>query len=250
MPTFKDHFSHTSLEYSQSRPQYPAMLFEKLASLVKHHELVWDCATGNGQAAVNLAKYFAKVIATDASEQQIHHAKVYKNIEYRIALAENSGLENHSVDLVTVAQALHWFDFEKFYKEVRRVIKPGGVLAAWAYDFLQVDEVQLNQLIQEFYWEIIGSYWPPERKYFNSRYQDIPFPFEEIDMPEIVLHLKWTFERLFQHISTSSAVKYYQQANQENPVRTWLQPRIQKLYPDLRKIMHFHSPLFFRVGRC
>ena len=127
---FKDHFSKQSRLYSESRPRYPKELFEYLKTLAPSLELVWDCATGNGQAAVSLAEHFEKVIATDASPQQIDNVIEKENVEYLVAPAEEIYLEDETVDMVTVATALHWFDHSRFFPEVKRVLKPGGVLAA------------------------------------------------------------------------------------------------------------------------
>ncbi len=156
--SFKDHFSGHAQEYSQARPTYPKELFAYLASIAPRHDAVWDCATGNGQAAVGLSAYFKKVIATDASEQQIQNAEQRDNIEYRVTTAEHSGLDNHSVDLIAVAQALHWFDFDNFYQEVKRVLKADGVLAVWTYALLSTPDDKINRLINEFYTDIVGSY--------------------------------------------------------------------------------------------
>ncbi len=245
---FKDHFSSHSADYRRARPTYPEELYTALAKLTPSHELAWDCATGNGQAAVELAKYFKKVIATDASEEQIRHAQSCPNVEYRVAPAENSGLDNQSADLVTVAQALHWFDFDKFYREAKRVLKPKGIIAAWCYLLFETDDPEITDLIKTFYWDIIGSYWPKERKYLENNYEDIPFPFKTIPPPDIAMHLHWNMQQMVDYLNTWSGVKRYESEKGENPVLAWFKPRLEKLWENPEKLMKIHYPLVFKVG--
>ena len=169
--TFQDHFSKRSGTYAKYRPDYPQALYEFILAHVKETELAWDCATGNGQVAVALARHFKKVIATDASQNQIAHAIPHPRVEYRVSAAEDSGLNDHGTDLITVAQALHWFDFDAFYKEVKRVGKPGSLIAVWTYGLLTT-ETEADQVIQHFYYDIIGKYWPPERQYVDQKYEN------------------------------------------------------------------------------
>src|SRR5262249_45905079 len=150
--------------YADFRPHYPAALFDYLATLVPRDGLVWDCAAGSGQATIDLAARFDKVIATDGSAEQIASAARRDNVEYRVALAEQSGLADQSVGLVTVAQALHWFNHERFFAEVNRVLKPGGVLAAWVYAINCLEGDKVNAIVQNFYANVVGPYWPPERR--------------------------------------------------------------------------------------
>ena len=167
--TFADHFSDVAARYAGFRPHYPAALFEYLATLVPRDSSVWDCACGNGQATSDLAARFSKVFATDASREQIASATPSPNVEYRVALAEESGLPSGSVQLLTIAQALHWFDLPKFYPEVRRVVTPGGVIVAWAYGINQVEGEAVNGIVQDFYSNVVGPHWPPERHRAKAR---------------------------------------------------------------------------------
>ena len=178
--TFKDHFSGVANRYADFRPHYPAELFDCLATIVPRSATVWDCACGNGQATVDLAARFERVIGTDASKEQIAPATPNPRIEYRVAPAEDCGLPDKSVGLVTVAQALHWFQFERFYAEVKRVLAPNGVIAVWAYGINELEGEAVNGLVQHFYAGVVGPYWPPERKLVEERYQTIPFPFAQI----------------------------------------------------------------------
>ena len=170
--TFKDHFSDQASDYARFRPNYPHELFAYLGSLVLARECAWDCGTGSGQAAVALAEFFDRVVATDASEKQILSATKSSRVEYPIAPAENSGLSSHSLDLIAVAQALHWFDLDAFYMEAKRVLKPDGILAVWCYGLLEIGP-EIDAIINRFYREIVGPYWPPERK--SSRVATKPF---------------------------------------------------------------------------
>ena len=180
--SFKDHFSKQAADYAKFRPQYPQSLFAYLRRIAPSRELAWDCGTGNGQAAIGLASVFDRVIATDASEKQISNAQPHEHIEYRVAKAENSAIKSETLDLIMVAQALHWFDLERFYAEARRVLKPNGVLAASAYKFFRITP-EIDQLINHHYYDkIVGPFWPAERV-LVERFEELPFPFSEIQTP-------------------------------------------------------------------
>jgi ubiquinone/menaquinone biosynthesis C-methylase UbiE len=202
---FHDHFSELAKRYADFRPHYPAALFDYLATLVPRSSLVWDCACGNGQATLDLATRFDRVIATDASREQIAAAPPHPNVEYRVALAEQSGLPDESAALITVALALHWFAHDSFYAEARRVLLPGGVLAAWAYGILEAEDAAVNRLVQDYYSKTVGPYWPPERRLVEQGYRTIPFPFAEIATPTFRMTARWTLDRLLGYFSSWSA---------------------------------------------
>ncbi|MBM9500607.1 class I SAM-dependent methyltransferase [Leptospira sp. 201903071] len=243
---FRDHFSSHSSSYSEYRPGYPRELFSYLKSLVPDGNVVWDCGTGNGQAAVSLAEFFDKVIATDPSANQIASAEPHPRVEYRVSKAEESTLENHEVDLITVAQAFHWFDFEPFFKEVRRVGKKNGILAIWGYQMHRISP-EVDALIDKLYGEIVGTYWPPERKYVEEEYKTISFPFEEILPPSFSMKEEWTADQVLGYLGTWSSVQKYIQKNESDPVSL--------IESDLRsawgavKTRTVEWPLFFRIGR-
>jgi ubiquinone/menaquinone biosynthesis C-methylase UbiE len=157
---FKDHFSRQAVDYARYRPRYPPELFTYLASLAPDHVYAWDCGTGSGRAAIELARLFDRVVPTDASDKQIQSAEPHEKVEYRVTSVEESALPARSVSLITVAQALHWFDLEAFYTEAKRVLKPKGVLAAWCYDLLQIAP-EIDAIVSKFYHETVGPYWPP-----------------------------------------------------------------------------------------
>lgn len=216
---FIDNFSFHSKEYSFSRPTYPDLLFEFLSTITPQKNLAWDCATGNGQAAIGLSKYFKNVIASDASKNQIQHGFQRENIDYKIFPAENANLDNDSVDLVTVAQALHWFDFEKFYINVKRVGKKDGIIAVWSYDMHKINP-QIDNISSQLNvdGEILGNYWAKETKYVKEKYKTIPFPFKEISVPAFKTTLYWNLLQLWNYMPTWSSVKKYYSENKQDPL--------------------------------
>ncbi|WP_321392979.1 class I SAM-dependent methyltransferase [Emcibacter sp.] len=216
--SFKDHFSTQSDSYGKFRPEYPEKLFEYLASLGPGRDLVWDCACGTGQASRSLAHYFDQVMATDGSRRQIDNARGPDNVTFQVALAHQSPLADHSADLVTVAQALHWFDLEAFYREVRRVVKPGGHIAVWSYAVTSVSP-EIDETIGELYNGLIGSYWPPERAHVEKGYKDLAFPFEALQVPDLAMSVQWNFEQLMGYFGSWSAVARYKDALGHDPLQ-------------------------------
>ncbi|HEX9138988.1 MAG TPA: class I SAM-dependent methyltransferase, partial [Steroidobacteraceae bacterium] len=179
----QDHFSACATQYADFRPRYPQALYHWLAVTAPAHSRAWDCACGSGQASADLARYFDEVIATDLSAAQLRQAKPDLRISYRVAVAEDSGLPAAHFDLVCVAQALHWFDCERFYAEARRVLRPNGLLAVWCYGVCSLDYERGDADLQTFYRDVVGPYWPPERRYVESAYQTLPFPTPELAAP-------------------------------------------------------------------
>lgn len=214
---FKDHFSKVSQGYQQYRPVYPPALFSYLASICNPKHTAWDCATGTGQSALMLADYFEQVIATDASAQQISNAKTKQGVHYRLANAEHSGLDSNAADLITVAQALHWFDIDAFAKETVRVLKDGGVIAVWSYNLLGITP-QIDDLVRHLYAEILRGYWPAERAIVESGYRDISLPLMEINAPTFEMTAQWSLSELVGYLCTWSASQRYQSARGINPV--------------------------------
>lgn len=243
---FKDHFSSASDAYAAFRPTYPAALYAWLAGLCGMRATVWDCATGNGQAARGLAAHFGRVVATDASSEQIRHALPHPGVDYRVAPAEASGLAAASVDLVTVAQAAHWFDLPRFYAEARRVLKPGGVLALWGYGRLVLPD-GLDTAFLDFYAETLGPYWPAERALIEDGYRGLPFPFAPIEAPAFAIRVEWNLPRLMAYLSTWSAVKRYQAARGHDPLPA-LQARLAPAWGEPMTARALDWPLFLRVG--
>jgi SAM-dependent methyltransferase len=215
-PNFKDHFSRQSAGYARHRPHYPRELFACLAGLTGRR-LAWDCATGNGQAAVALADHFDRVIATDASRAQIDAAADHPVVSYRVATAEESGLSEDSVDLVTVGQALHWFDTGRFFAEASRVLVEGGVIAAWCYELCTISPA-CDRVVAGLYNEIVGAFWPPERRLIEERYAGIVFPGKALATPEFVMTAEWDVDDMLGYLRTWSACQSYLGEHGEDPV--------------------------------
>lgn len=215
--TFKDHFSAQSELYARYRPGYPPQMFEYLASLCARHARAWDCASGSGQAACLLAPWFDEVIASDASERQIASAIPNPGVRYVVAPAEESDLDDGSVDLVTVGQALHWFDAERFFAESKRVLVADGVLAVWCYESCAVSR-DCNAVIDELYSGIVGEYWPPERRIIESGYADFTLPGVELAVPEFDMQVRWSSDEMLGYLRTWSACQHYENEHGEDPV--------------------------------
>lgn len=213
----RDHFSGHAVDYAKFRPGYPDALFDWIATQTTNHDLAWDCGCGNGQASAPLADRYRRVVGTDFSPQQIAQTRPHPRIEYRVAPAEQSELADASADLVTIAQALHWFDFDRFYAEVRRVLRPGGIIVAWTYQLLRSDST-VDALLMDFYGRVLGAYWPPERKWVDAGYHGMPFPFAAIDTPAFEIRLQWTQADLLAYLGTWSATQRFRKAEGTDPI--------------------------------
>lgn len=238
----KDLFSQHALQYAQFRPVYPDELYQYIFSRVKKFECAWDAGTGNGQAAQVLARQFNRVLATDISSAQLENATKSEKITYSIG-AEEIDQPDSSFDLITVAQAIHWFDIQKFFECVSRVAKPEAVIAIWGYGLLSINPA-IDEQINHFYEKIVGPYWDPERRLIDDHYRTIPFPFKEIDSPVFSFSFQWSIEQLAGYLNTWSAVRKYIGANQTNPV----QPLIEQLKPHWNNDLKVTFPLFLRLG--
>lgn len=244
---FKDHFSTNSLDYSRFRPRYPSALYQYLATLTPNHDRAWDCATGNGQAALQLAQYFKRIIATDASSSQVAAATRHNNIEYRISPAEKTDIDSHSIDLVTVAQALHWFDLEDFYQEVKRVLNPQGVIAVWTYNLFRINAA-IDALIDSLYHTTLKDYWPPERRLVESGYADLPFPFKPVTpIPNFAMSANWTLPHMQGYLRTWSAVTRYIELTGIDPVAQ-IVPQLEQAWGDPQQKHAVAWPLCMRIG--
>lgn len=244
--TFKDHFSRQAADYAIFRPGYPQELFIYLGSVAPSRQLAWDCGTGNGQAVVGLASGFDRVIATDASEKQIANAQPHEHVEYRVAPAENSGIESETVDLIMVAQALHWFDLNRFYAEARRVLKRNGVLAASAYNLLTI-EPAIDEVVNRYYYEVVGPFWPPERK-LVEQFADLPFPFREIDPPKFEMTAHWNLDHLLGYLRTWSSTQRFIAAKGEDPLEQ-ITDQLRSVWGNPQQTRKVTWPLTLRVGR-
>jgi len=242
------HFAQNPSEYLQYRPDYPVALFEYLAGLCEYRKLAWDCGTGNGQAAIALAGYFRKVVASDVNQESLNIALQNDNISYHCWPAEQTELEDASVDLVTVAQALHWFDLDSFYAEARRVAKPHGIIAAWCYSLGSMTPA-IDKAVQKLYHDILGdAYWPKERRYIDVGYKTISFPYKKIKSPTFEAHKNFQMSALIGYLHTWSAVKEYQLKHEQDPVSLIL-PEIKAAWGEPDNTYTMRWPIHLLVGK-
>lgn len=242
----KDNFSTASDNYAKYRPRYPKEFFIYLNTILPNRNYAWDCGTGNGQVAVELSPSFKTVFATDISHNQIKNAEHKDNIQYSVETAEQSHFEDSFFDLIIVAQAIHWFNFEKFYEEVNRTIRPDGIFCVLGYNRPTVTQ-EIDQELTTFYHDKIGEYWDPERHYIDDEYQTIPFPFHEITSPTFSLELNWDLNHYLSYINTWSAVKKFIAHKGYNPVDD-LQKVLKECWNDY-VIKKVNFPLFIRIGK-
>jgi ubiquinone/menaquinone biosynthesis C-methylase UbiE len=249
----KDNFSKQAAVYAKYRPTYPQELFTFILSHVKNKQVAWDCGTGNGQSAKELAKYFEKVFATDISQKQIDKAHQAANIFYSVQPAEQTNFPDNSFDLITVSQALHWFKVHKFYIEVKRIAKPGAWIAVWMYNLPAISP-EIDELLNvQLYKKTLGAYWDYERKYVDDNYTTLLFPFKEIQTPVFKIQFDWTFKELGGYINSWSALQKFIQANQFNPV----DELIKKIQPywsartplEEKEKMKIVFPVYIRMGQ-
>lgn len=245
--SFKDYFSGHAADYASYRPDYPAELFTWLAGQCPQQESAWDCATGNGQAANALADHFQLVIGTDASLPQLAATEQRSNVFYTCASAEQVPLRDSAIDLITVAQAAHWFDLTPFYREVDRVFRPGGLLALWCYGLFNI-EPAIDKLINEYYSDTVGNYWPPERRHIELGYQELPFPYSQLRHPAFHMSLDWNLAQVLGYLATWSATRLYIKVCDANPLLE-LRNRLLIHWGDPATSRPVHWPLMLKVGK-
>jgi SAM-dependent methyltransferase len=243
---FKDHFSKQAADYAIFRPGYPQELFTYLGRIAPSRQFAWDCGTGSGQAAVELASVFDRVIATDASENQIANAQPHEYVEYRVAPAENSGIQSGTIDLIMVTQALHWFDLDLSYAEARRVLKPIGVLAASAYNLLHINPA-IDEVVNRYYFEVVGPFWPPERK-LVEQFADLPFAFHEIAPPKFEMTAQWNLDHLLGYLRTWSSTQRFIAAKGTDPLEQ-ITNHLRNAWGEPQQTRSVTWPLVVRIGR-
>ena len=241
-------FTTVAREYANFRPGYPPELFAWLAGAAPALDAVWDCGCGSGQASVALAGHFQVVHATDVAAEQIAAARQHPRVRYSVAPAEHCGLPDASVELVTVAQALHWFDVDAFYAEARRVARPAALIAVWNYPRPRFADAELERVFLEFYSNVVGPYWPPERRHIEANYTTLAFPFEEMAHPAFGLDLDWPFEQVIGYVSSWSATAQYRKALGRDPVPL-LRESLGKVWPGVDATARVRIPLGLRVAR-
>ncbi|QDA60721.1 class I SAM-dependent methyltransferase [Hymenobacter jejuensis] len=240
-----DRFSGHADLYVQYRIEYPSELYAYIYSRLQSNISAWDCGTGNGQVATALAKHFAHVEATDISEAQLQRAIQLDNIKYSISSAEQTQFSSNSFDLITVAQALHWFDAAAFHQEVYRVAKPQAIIAEWGYSLLKVNQ-SIDPIVKHFYAETIGAYWDSNRKHIDDRFAKIPFPFAEVEHREFQIELEWDAERFLNYLRTWSSVQQYQQQNNSDALLL-ISDQVRRAWGEQKQVVEF--PVFIRTGR-
>ena len=245
--SFKDHFSRQSAAYSRHRPGYPPELIAWVAVRAPDHRLAVDCATGNGQAAVALAMHFEDVLAVDGSLSQVRNAAASPRVDYVVATAERLPLADRSAALVASAQAAHWFDFDRFNAECRRVLVPGGVVAAWTYQKFRVDAA-VDAVIDHFYSAVVGRYWPPERRYVEQAYRTLPFPWREESPPVFALDTDWDLDQVLGYVATWSSVQRYKDQVGRDPLPS-LRRELLEAWPDGGP-RRLRWPIHLRLGRA
>jgi SAM-dependent methyltransferase len=241
-------FASVAREYASFRPGYPPELFAWLARACAARDAVWDCGCGSGQASIALAGHFTRVHATDVAAEQIGAARPHPGVHYAVAPAERSGLDDGSVDLVTVAQALHWFEVDAFYAEARRVARPAALLAVWSYPRPEFIDPALDRVFLDFYSGVVGPYWPAERRHVESNYSTLPFPFEEIPHPPFGLDLLWSLEQVVGYVGSWSATARYREALGRDPVPL-LRESLSVAWPDPGGGAALRMPLALRVAK-
>jgi len=239
----KDLFSKQSSEYAKFRPVYPDTLISEIVSRCSKKKVAWDAGTGNGQLATLLAPHFEKVFASDLSEKQLANAKVVENVTYFQSNSYNTSIESNSVDLITVAQAIHWFDFEKFYKEVKRVAASDSIIVVIGYGVMR-SIGNADQIIQDFYHNETGPYWDKERRYLDEEYKTIPFPFQRIQLPEFKMEYQWNIDQLIGYFSTWSALQHLMKSTGIDPL-----PELRKKFEATEQSeFHLEFPLYVLTG--
>ncbi len=247
MKQSKDKFSAQAAIYKKYRPVYPKGLYDVILNTTKGRGVCWDCATGNGQVANVLSDHFDAVFATDLSENQIKQAPQKSNITYSVSRAESTTFSDKQFDLITVAQAMHWFDFDAFGKEANRVLRDDGCICIWGYGPLKV-EGEAGKLVDKFYKDIIGSYWDPERKHIDEGYKNVDLHFKSVELNnKMAIEENWTIEQLQGYFDSWSSVQNYIEKNSSNPVPEIME-EIKSVWGSSEKLK-VTLPIFLKIGK-
>jgi SAM-dependent methyltransferase len=247
MTAFKDHFSGHAALYRDARPLPPDDWFAWLAGQAPDRVLAWDAGCGNGQASLGLAAHFERVVATDPSATQVAQAVAHAAIDYRVEPAEHSSLAAGSVSLVSVSQALHWFDLDAFHAEVRRIARPGALLAISGYGNCSVDRA-VDAVERALYADTLGGDWPPERALVDSGYRELPFPFEPVDTPSFGMHADWNLAQFLAYLGSWSATQRHLRRTGVDPVAA-AAPALADAWGKPDTVRTVRWPFFTRVGR-
>ena len=243
----QSYFDFSSDVYSKGRPTYPPELYLWLSNQVKNQQCVWDCACGTGQVSIDLAAYFEQVEATDISESQIAEAIPHRKVNYKVSPSEVCEYPDQHFDAICVGQALHWFDLEKFWPEVKRTLKPGGIFACWGYSWLsvcpEIDDIINSQIMSK-----LKPHWPAQNRTLWNQYDDVTFPLEMLDVPEFELTFKWNAYRLFDYMQTWSAIRALEHEDATQVLAdAW--DAIIKVWQEPLEKREVTIPFFVKAGR-
>jgi SAM-dependent methyltransferase len=244
---FKDHFSGAAAGYAAHRPAYPRKVAEALAARAPRRSTAWDAGCGSGQLSTVLAEVFASVVATDASAAQVAAATAHPRVRYLVAPAEASGLEADSIDCATAAQAVHWFDLDAYYREVRRVVRPGGLLALITYALMDITPA-VDRVVRDFYAGPLEEHWPPERRLVENGYRSLPFAFPEVEAPPLALRHRWNAASVLGYVGTWSAVQALRRAGGEAELERFAR-ELNAAWGDPEEAREVRWPLSLRLGR-
>jgi ubiquinone/menaquinone biosynthesis C-methylase UbiE len=244
----KDLFSSHAADYAKFRPTYPPELIAYVASFAEKKETALDCATGNGQAAILLANFFERVYATDLSEKQIEAAQQHPHVIYSVSAAESTPFDENSFDTITIAQAYHWVNHEKFATEIKRIGRDHAVVAVIGYNLFRCANKEVTKLVDDFYYNVTDPYWEPERRYVEQGYKNAPFNFEELAVTEsFKMQTTWSIGHVDGYINTWSAIKKFIKVNGFNPI-TGLIEKMSRVWGPVEELQ-FDFPLALRIGR-
>jgi ubiquinone/menaquinone biosynthesis C-methylase UbiE len=247
MSAFIDLFSNVADNYARYRPLYPQALADYLAGISPAQETGVDCGCGSGQFSRLLATRFKQVHGVDGSIQQISQAPKLENVTFHVAPVEATGLSSGVADIVTAATAAHWFDLPRFYKEVRRLLKPGGVIALICYTNMRITP-EIDAITDEFYGETVGPYWPPQRQLIETGYRYIDFPFQELQPPDMHIETEWEMMHLVGYLRTWSATQGFEKAHGVEALKPFVE-KLQRAWGDPQKKRKAIFPLAMRIGR-
>lgn len=247
-PVQTNWFDRGGGRYAAFRPNYPPKLAAHLAGLAPGHGLAVDVGCGTGQLTVQLAGHFDGVIGFDPSPAQLDHAAPHPRVTYRPASAEALPLPDARTDLIAAAQAAHWFDLPAFYAEVRRVARPGAIVALASYGAPRLDDAALSDRFDRFYHDGIGPFWPPERRLVDSGYADLDFPFDELPAPALAIRRDWPLDTFLGYLSTWSAIRQAQDAGQGD-LLTDFADDLSRLWGAADRSRRVVWPVAMRIGR-
>lgn len=242
----KDLFLYASVLYRQSRLVYPHSIIQEILKHVPHRQFVWDCGAGSGQFTQLLVPYFEQIVATDLNSQQLQQASYFENVSYQVQQAEKTSFADQSFDLITVAQAIHCFDADQFYAEAKRTLKEDGVLAVLGFGLIEVQDVELNLLIQQLYFDTLQGFDDVERAQIDHAYQTLPFCFEEIETPALGVDLSWSVEQLLEYLHNWSGLKHDRANNIE--MKKSLATIVTYLDRN-QDLIEIKFPIFMRLGK-